>query len=74
MLMARFVDVPSAVPARVELVSRLLAFLPHEAVAPGPAANGSGPMTATPAVGPALFWVIALVALLALVGGLGRGD
>lgn len=66
-LMARFVDVPSAVPACSEDVSRLLAGLPHEAGAPGLTVQGSTTIT------PALLWVVALVVLLALFGGIGRG-
>lgn len=68
-LMARFVDVPSAVPARSQDVSRLLAVLPREAGAPGLTVNGS--TTITPAT--ALLWAVALVVLLALVGGIGSG-
>jgi hypothetical protein len=74
MLVARFADVPSAGPARVELVSRLLSFLPRKAAAPGTAGNGSVPMAAAPAAGTILIWLIGLAALLVLVVSLGRGS
>lgn len=72
LLMARFGDVPSAVPARVEFVARLLAFLPREARASAPDGAPPGQIVPTVSFGPAMFWVVALVALLALVGSLGN--
>lgn len=69
-LMQRFVDVPSMVPARLEVVSRLLAVLPRETGEQGPTGNGSAAIT--PATRAAVFWILALVVLFALFRSLGH--
>jgi hypothetical protein len=70
-LMARFTDVSSSGPALDQAVSRLVACLPRSPVAVP--ASGPAPPSAR-GVATLLFWLVAIVLLLAFVGMRANGS